>query len=64
MERLSDKEIMQEYVLSKIIRYNHRRRLQDESVAEHTFYVILLSLILADKYKVTDKVIDFKFTIK
>ena len=44
MERLSDKEIMKEYVLSKIIRYNHRRRLQDESVAEHSFYVSLFCL--------------------
>lgn len=42
--RLSEDEIMREYVLSKIIRYNHRRRLQDESVAEHSFYVSLFCL--------------------
>lgn len=44
LDRLSEDDIMQEYVLSKIIRYNHRRRLQDESVAEHSFYVSLFCL--------------------
>lgn len=42
--KLSKKEALKEYVLGKIIRYNHRRRLQDESVAEHSFYVSLFCL--------------------
>lgn len=44
LERLSDKQIMDEYVLSKIIRYNNRTRLQNESVAEHTCFVSLFCL--------------------
>lgn len=44
LERLSDKQIMNEYVLSKIIRYNNRTRLQNESVAEHTCFVSLFCL--------------------
>lgn len=35
---------MNEYVLSKIIRYNNRTRLQNESVAEHTCFVSLFCL--------------------
>lgn len=41
---LSDEQVMGEYVLGKILRYNHRRRLQDESVAEHTCFVSIFCL--------------------
>lgn len=41
---LSKESIMSEYSLKKIIRYNHRSRLQDESVAEHTCFVSLFCL--------------------
>ena len=44
LERLSNEQIMSEYVLSKIVRYNNRTRLQDESVAEHTCFVSLFCL--------------------
>lgn len=44
LERLNDKQIMSEYVLCKIIRYNNRTRLQDESVAEHTCFVSVFCL--------------------
>lgn len=44
LERLSDEQIMGEYVLCKIIRYNNRTRLQNESVAEHTCFVSLFCL--------------------
>lgn len=44
LEILNDKDIMSEYPLKKIIRYNHRIRLQDESVAEHTCFVSLFCL--------------------
>ena len=44
LEKLSDEQIMNEYVLSKIIRYNNRTRLQNESVAEHTCFVSLFCL--------------------
>lgn len=49
LELLSNKEIMGEYVLSKIIRYNHRNKLQDESVAAHSFYVSLFCLKIMSK---------------
>lgn len=49
LELLSNKEIMDEYVLSKIIRYNHRNKLQDESVATHSFYVSLFCLKIMSK---------------
>jgi 5'-deoxynucleotidase YfbR-like HD superfamily hydrolase len=51
LEILSNSEIMSEYVLSKIIRYNHRRKLQDESVAEHSFFVSLFCLKIMAKLK-------------
>lgn len=44
LERLSNEQIMSEYVLSKIVRYNNRTRLQNESVAEHTCFVSLFCL--------------------
>lgn len=49
LETLSNSEILSEYVLSKIIRYNHRRKLQDESVAEHSFFVSLFCLKIMSK---------------
>lgn len=57
LELLSDKEIMDEYVLSKIIRYNHRNKLQDESVATHSFYVSLFCLKILSRLNL-DKDID------
>ena len=44
MGLLSDEQIMSEYVLGKIVRYNNRRRIQEESVAEHTCFVTLFCL--------------------
>ena len=44
LELLNDKEVMDDYVLGKMIRYNHRYRLQDESVAAHSFFVSLFCL--------------------
>lgn len=44
LELLSKESIMSEYPLKKIIRYNHRLRIQDESVAEHTCFVSLFCL--------------------
>lgn len=44
LELLSKESIMSEYPLKKIIRYNHRSRLQDESVAEHICFVSLFCL--------------------
>ena len=46
---LSKEEISREYVLSKIIRYNNRCKLQNESVAEHTCFVSLFCLKILAK---------------
>ena len=61
MGLLSDKEVMNDYVLSKIIRYNHRQKLQDESVATHSFYVALLSLKIMAKLEISKE--DVKQTL-
>lgn len=44
LERLNDADIMREYVLGDIKRYNHRRKLKEESVAEHVFFVSIFCL--------------------
>lgn len=53
LELLSNGDIMSEYPLKKIIRYNHRSRLQDESVAEHTCFVSLFCLKIMAQLKLT-----------
>lgn len=53
LELLSKESIMSEYPLKKIIRYNHRNRLQDESVAEHTCFVSLFCLKIMAQLNLT-----------
>lgn len=53
LELLSEKSIMGEYPLKKLIRYNHRIRLQDESVAEHTCFVSLFCLKIMAQLNLT-----------
>jgi len=53
LELLSKETIMSEYPLKKIIRYNHRNRLQDESVAEHTCFVSLFCLKIMAQLNLT-----------
>lgn len=53
LELLSRESIMKEYPLKKIIRYNHRNRLQDESVAEHTCFVSLFCLKIMAQLELT-----------
>ena len=49
LDVFSDEQITSEYVLSKIIRYNNRCKLQNESVAEHTCFVSLFCLKILAK---------------
>lgn len=49
LELLNNEEIMEGYVLGKMIRYNHRHKLQDESVASHSFFVSLFCLKIMAK---------------
>lgn len=51
LDMLSKEEIISEYPLCKIIRYNHRCKLQNESVAEHTCFVSLFCLKILAKLK-------------
>lgn len=51
LDVLSNEEITNEYVLCKIIRYNNRCKLQNESVAEHTCFVSLFCLKILAKLK-------------
>lgn len=44
------------YKLKNIVRYNTKRRLKDESVAEHSFYVALISLLLCKEYHLSNKI--------
>lgn len=53
LELLSKESIMSEYPLKTIIRYNHRSRLQDESVAEHTCFVSLFCLKIMAQLNLT-----------
>lgn len=42
-------EVLEEiYKLKNLIRYNNRTKLKDESVAEHSFFVALISLMICD----------------
>lgn len=49
LEILNNDEILKEYSLDKMIRYNHRTMLQDESVASHSFFVSLFVLKIYTK---------------
>ena len=51
LDVLSNEEITSEYVLCKIVRYNNRCKLQNESVAEHTCFVSLFCLKILAKLK-------------
>lgn len=56
LELLNKETVMSEYPLKKIIRYNHRNRIQDESVAEHTCFVSLFCLkIMAQLHLTTEQ---------
>lgn len=53
LDIFSNEQIINEYVLSKIIRYNNRCKLQNESVAEHTCFVSLFCLKILAKLRLS-----------
>lgn len=55
LEMLSDKEIMNEYCLKDLLRYNNKPRLKEESVAEHSFFVVLFCLKIIKKLNLSNK---------
>lgn len=50
---ISDKELHDIYRLKNVVRYNTRNVIKHENVAEHTFNVAIISLMLCDKYNLT-----------
>jgi 5'-deoxynucleotidase YfbR-like HD superfamily hydrolase len=52
---ITDEELKYLYRLKTIIRYNTRRHLKDESVAEHSFYVAIISLIICNKLNISEE---------
>mgnify|MGYP000288745494 FL=1 len=55
LEKFSNDEIEKEYVLAKTLRYNNRTHLQEESVAEHSFFVALFSLKIVQALKLPEE---------
>lgn len=56
MDILSNKEILDDYTLKTLVRYNHRARIKDESVAEHSYFVILFCLKIMSKMNLSKEV--------
>lgn len=57
-------EVLEEiYKLKNLIRYNNRTKLKDESVAEHSFFVTLMSLMICDTLNI-DKETTYECLIK
>lgn len=56
LDVFSDEKISNEYVLCKIIRYNNRCKLQNESVAEHTCFVSLFCLKILAKLNLSHEI--------
>lgn len=53
--RFDKERLLEMYKLKNIKRYNHRTRLKEESVAEHSFFTTLIALELCKKFKLNDK---------
>lgn len=56
-------ELLEMYKLKNIVRYNHRTRLKDENVAEHSFFTALIALDICKKLSINTHDI-FKVIIK
>lgn len=51
---INNKKLNNLYTLKFVNRYNCRRHLKEESVAEHSYYVALLSLMICDEKNIDD----------
>ena len=51
-----ESKILEIYRLKNLIRYNHKTRLKDENVAEHSFFVSIFSLMLCKQLKLNDNI--------
>ena len=57
------KDLLDIYKLKTIIRYNQRQRIKDENVAEHSFFVTMLTLQICNKLQLSDE-ITYKAIVK
>lgn len=48
----SDEFLLKFYGLKNLIRYNHRLRIKNESVAEHSFFTTLFTIQLCDEFNI------------
>lgn len=55
LEKFNSDDIEREYVLAKTLRYNNRSHLQEESVAEHSFFVSLFALKIIQTLKLPEE---------
>ena len=55
---INDKILRELYELKFVIRYNCRRHIKDESVAEHSFFTALLALKLCEKMNLSDELMN------
>lgn len=53
---IDDYKLLELYKLKNVVRYSTRTTINKETVAEHSFYVALLALMLCDELKVDDKI--------
>lgn len=51
----SKEKLLEMYMLKNITRYNHRTRLKDESVAEHSFFTTLITLELCKRFNLDNE---------
>ena len=61
---LKNDTLLDIYMLKDVIRYNCRKHLKDESVAEHSFYVALMALMICEEKNINDNDIIRKAIIK
>ncbi len=55
MRPFPNDELLFDYKLSDLVRYNHRHKIKNESVAEHSYYVTLFCLKICSFYKFDDE---------
>lgn len=53
--RFSKEKLLEMYKLKNIKRYNHRTRLKEESVAEHSFFTTLITVELCKKFELDNE---------
>ena len=50
MRNFTPEELLFDYKLSDLVRYNHRHKIKNETVAEHSYYVALFCLKICTYY--------------